>query len=173
MSTLDLQQVLDVLYQGHQVYKTSPRTSTTYFTVDQISALADEFNLPIPANLQTTLTRGVRQGAFLRCGFRAGYGCPCVVGLPPTISNTDQPTLLYAFNPNMLAANSLNRTLLIRNNCINCLDMHNQPGAYTVASVPLALINNKMGEQFGIGSGCCGASCFANPPVQSTACCGN
>lgn len=173
MSTLELQQVLTILFRGHQRYRTSPRTSTTYFTMEQIDALSTEFGLPIPADLQTVLTRGVRQGAFLRCGFRSDYGCPCVQGLPPIIPNSERPILLYAFNPNMLAANALNRTLLIRNNCINCLDMYNQAGAYTVASVPLALINTKQGEQYGIGSGCCAASCFANPPVQSTACCGN
>lgn len=74
------------------------------FKPEDIPTLAFEYNLPLPSSdLLDTLEAGVRRGIFqstVEVGTQCGYNwCN-----PPTIA----PSLIYAYNPNMLRVNSSN-----------------------------------------------------------------
>lgn len=121
MSTSELGQLLQVLFQGNLQSRSSQRhAKTSYFTVEEIEELGDIFNLPLPSDLLQVLDVGVRQGTFLRC---------VVDGTQYTGSKQFE----YAYNPDMLRVNPKN-SLLLNPRCLS---------AHTVTGTVVTSANNR------------------------------
>lgn len=133
----DLYNLLTVLYQG-SVRKNPLAVPPVYqnhaqfFKKEDLPTLAAEYDLPLPPDVDTTLKVGLQRGIYQR-SIEDGTQCGASVCQP----TTRLPTLIYAYNPNMLKVNKENQQILSYNpnsptgmNCVNCYQFQTVSGSF-------------------------------------------
>ena len=151
-----LNQVLQVLYNSF--IQLHPKTNTLFLTLDQIPLAAAQLDLPLPDDYLDVLDLGVRLGTFLRC-------------VTAETQFLGDKVLMYSYNPNMLAANALNRKVISYGApCNGRINLYT--AAYATHGVHVTESNarfpfpNYGGEVVGINSGGCGGGAPSQLPTS-------
>jgi hypothetical protein len=113
----DLTALMNILYQGtvrKNGLAVTPVISNParFFLVSDIPTLATDYDLPLPtASVADTLKLGLSRGVYQR-SIQRGTQCGRIPGASPCETSTNQPVLIYAYNPNMAKVNTANQALL-------------------------------------------------------------
>jgi hypothetical protein len=111
----DLVDLLTILYQGsvrrntRAVPAVTNFNSALFFRIEDIELVANDYGYSLPpAGIEPTLAAGLTRGVFQR-SIEKGTQCGASFCRP----TTELPTLIYAYNPNMLTVNPRNQELIV------------------------------------------------------------